>query len=166
VKRTVSKLFFVLFLLAIITFPGCATLPDKAQGEVVPLRAGGIQRWGGIKDSGVHEDCDYSLFSAHPKGKKSFFSKTDKQATWWAIFQPAAFGFIRTQAPGFVARWYAPNGNLYWEDNFAGDIGSLFAKNSLPIAGTPVERFPGRWFVQIYYEGRLIDEKEFIISKD
>ena len=122
--------------------------------------------WSAIKASGIHEDCGLVGFLGipQPKGKKNFFSKFDKQATWWASFQPVTFGLIRTAPPSFTARWYAPNGNLYFEDNFAGDIGSLFAKNSLPIAGTPAETFPGRWRVQIYYEGRLIDEKGFIIN--
>ena len=63
------------------------------------------------------------------KSKKSFFSKMDKQATWWATFQPATFGVFRSAPPSFTARWYAPNGSLYWEDSFSGDIGCLFAKN-------------------------------------
>ncbi len=153
-------------LALILILQGCATLPERTQGEIVPLHSS--VTWAGIKESGVAEDCSYVPIPtiATPKGKKNFFSKTDKQATWWALFQPAALGFLRTAPPGFTARWYAPNGTLYWEESFAGDIGSHFAKHSLPIAGTPVETFPGRWRVQIYYEGRLINEKEFIVNLD
>src|SRR3990167_2886913 len=110
--------------MTMIMFQGCATLPEKAPNEIVPLHSSPMPTWGGIKASGMAEDCDYTPFfsMATPKGKVNFFSKTDKKATWWALFQPSALGF-RTTVPGFVARWYAPNGNLYWEENFAGDIG-------------------------------------------
>lgn len=167
-KSPACKITSPIFFISILFFQGCATLPEKTPGELVPLSAStSFKRWGGVRESGVSEDCGYVPLPPipSPKGKKSFFTKTDAKVTWWATFQPAAFGFIRPQPPGFIARWYAPNGTMYWEESFAGDIGSHFAKNSLPIAGTPAETFPGRWRVQIYYEGRLIDEKEFIINQ-
>jgi len=155
-------------LILAIFFSGCAaSLPAKVEGEIASLHPSpSSATWSAIKESGINEDCGLVVFLGipQPKGKKDFFSKSDKQVTWWATFQPATFGFIRTAPPSFTARWYAPNGHLYWEDSFAGDIGLLFAKNSLPIAETPAETFPGRWRVQIYYEGRLIDEKEFLIN--
>jgi hypothetical protein len=162
------KIGLCLLTLVLLFASGCATLPHRVPGEIVPPGTG-PGTWAGIRKSGVSEDVNYVFLisEAYPIGKSNFFPPTVKNITWWAVFQPSVFGFIRTHVPSFVARWYAPNDALYWEETFPGHLGSHFAKTGLPIAGTPAEAYPGFWRVQIYYEGRLIDEKRFAIdSKD
>lgn len=154
-----------LFAAFLFLIPGCATLPPTVEHELVPPGSG-TATWGGIRDSGVAEDATFIpiIAKATPVGKSNFFPPTTKQVTWWALFNPYALGTFHMTAPNLVARWYAPNGAMYWEDNFPTDMGAMFAKNSLPIAGTPAEGFPGFWYVQIYREGSLIDEKRFAID--
>lgn len=135
---------------------GCATVPKTV--ESAPAGEGKV--WGGIIKSGVAEDASFFMFEPNVIGKRDFFPPTVKKVTWWALFQP--FATYEFTPAAFTARWYAPNRELYWEESFSG--GGPFAKVSLPIKETPAEEFPGRWYVQIYYKGRLIDDKQFLID--
>jgi len=154
----------IIFILGVGVLSGCA-LPPKVPGELMPVGEAGVN-WPGIKRSGVAHEVEVDFLGfAHIKKEGSFFETTDQQITWWAEFQPYALGVFHFMPPTLVARWYAPNKKLYWEEQFITNLGATGAQVSLPLHETPAEEWPGAWYVQVYRDGHLIDEKKFVILK-
>lgn len=121
--------------------------------------------WKYIKRSGIGGDASHNLFlnKVNVKNNTIFFKPDTEKVTWWAEFQPMAFP--SPYHVTFQAKWYDPQGNHFFEEEFPLNSGwdATFVKTSLPIANTPAQHFPGLWQVEVYYQGSLIDKKKFHI---
>ncbi len=121
--------------------------------------------WKHIRASGIAKDASHARLSdkVRVEEKTNHFTAEDEKVTYWAHFTPGTFP--SPDHVSFQARWYDPDGNLYLEDTFPLNniYDAQFMKTHLSIKDFPVRHFPGLWQVGIYYQGYLIDRKEFHI---
>lgn len=153
-------------LLLALVITSCVYIPAKPHGIVPPGFSQGP--WKRLEVSGVSEDAEYVFMRPwKPIGHQTIFSTAVPKVTWWGRFKPLTFIGVALNGRTFVVRWYSPDGNFFWEEEFQTlKWDEMAAKASLPIKDSPAEELPGRWFVQIYHRGELIDEKYFILTDE
>jgi len=151
-----------LFVIVTTLLTGCASMNYFNPADV---RQG---TWKQIRASGIARDASHTAFidKVHVEGKTNHFSPQDERVTYWAHFTAGAF-----HSPyhvNFQTRWYDPEGNLFFDEAFPLNnmLNAFFMKTSLPIKDSPAQYFPGLWQVEIYYQGYLIDKKQFHIFPD
>ncbi len=144
-------------LLVVWTLTGCASMNHFSPTDVQQ------GTWKHIRSSGIAKDASHTSFidKVNVEGKTSHFSLQDEKVTYWAHFTAGAF-----HSPyhvNFQTRWYDPQGNLFFEDAFPLNnmLDAFFMKTHLPIKDSPAQYFPGLWQVEVYYQGYMIDKKQF-----
>ncbi|MBI4399081.1 MAG: tetratricopeptide repeat protein [Candidatus Omnitrophica bacterium] len=150
------KMVFILLFAALLS--GCATV---SPGNSLDDGSEGI-KWSHLASSGISEDAHMNIFTTTvtPEGRTGFFTTDTEKVTWWGLAKLWAF----FMPPRLLAKWYQPNGELFWEEEFSYDNNALFIKVSLPIKNAPARDLPGIWRVEIYYQDRVIDREKFHIT--
>lgn len=147
-------------LLSLFLVTGCAT---TGPSQFVSDPGDGI-KWKQLVKAGVSEDAKFGFFTSQvtEQGKSNFFTQDTEKITWWC--QVAPFAFMLPAR--FQARWYQPDGNLFWEEEFsyASDIATLLYKTSIPVKGAPAQNFLGMWRIEVFYKDKLIDRRKFYIT--
>lgn len=109
-----------------------------------------------LKASGVAFDAREDILGMiHIDEPKTFFKPDTSQVTWWGEFDE----FEAWTRPQLEARWYNPQGQLLQTQQFRGTICRL-AKTTLQMQDLQQQ---GRWHVEIYYKGELLDRKDFFL---
>lgn len=148
-----------LFIIAVLPVAGCAWMNYFNPADVHQ----GV--WEHIRASGISRDASHAVLAdkVTVEGQTNHFTSKDEKVTYWAHFTFSAF--YSPEDVMFQARWYDPDGNLFYEDAFPLNNGfdSMFMKTHLPIKDSPAQYFPGVWQVEIYYKGYSIDKKPFHI---
>jgi tetratricopeptide (TPR) repeat protein len=126
-------------------------------------------RWTKIVESGLGLDATHEMWfnTVHVQGGSREFKSTDERVTWYGKFKGSAF--LSPFQAVFEAKWYAPDGSLFYDDTFTLDEQGWdrkFAKTYLPLAESPAREMPGRWRVEIFFRDYIVDIHEFQIVKE
>lgn len=112
-----------------------------------------------LVQSGVAYDASEAWWGKiNVQEPKSFFKPTTDQITWWGEFKP--FKFWGT--PELQAVWINPQGKEAARQDFKG-LHCALAKTTLKMntVARPIPK--GKWRVDVYHKGQLIDSKNFMI---
>ena len=160
------RLFLILiFAVFLSPYPLFAQDAPPASTEQAAVSSGSaqtnnrppVQRSQHFVRSGVAYDADEDMSGTITvQDPKSFFNPRTKQVTWWGEFKP----FASWGPPELKAMWYDPSGRFVASQTFRG-MECRLAKTTLPMA--PYRPEEGRWQVDIYMDGRVIDRKPFVI---
>ncbi|MBI4970511.1 MAG: hypothetical protein HZC17_01535 [Candidatus Omnitrophica bacterium] len=156
-----KKIIFILlyFQAAIFLFSGLAVAenPPQTETQMKQKMRPPVVRSPHFVRSGVAYDADEDVTGLITvQDPKSFFNPRTKQVTWWGEFKP----FISWGAPQLAAKWYSPSGQLVASQEFKG-MACRLAKTTLAMA--PYQPEEGRWQVDIYMDGRVIDRRPFVV---
>ncbi len=94
---------------------------------------------------------------------KDTFNSSSREILWFAHFK----GFRKAYKANLSARWYAPSGEKFKEEQFSTqETNSRYAWAKLDIRGQDQSALslPGTWKVDVFWDDELIDSKEFYIG--
>jgi len=118
--------------------------------------AGALQ----VSEAGIGETASYFWLGSRLEGARERFSPADRRVTLAVRLAPNLIGYYQT----FRVEWLAPGGGVYLRAPAFTRWGShQELAVSLPIAGTPAARLPGRWKVRLFHGERLLVERTFEI---